>query len=289
MPELPEVEITKKTLQKYVENQCILDVRVNNYNLRYKIDKNFRKNLKKKQIIKITRRSKYLIFHLSDGNFFLIHLGMSGRILVNQSNNNQLSLDTSFYSNTFSIKKHNHVYFYFEKSKVIYNDTRRFGFIKYYKAADLLNASHLKNLGVEPLSKDLNFIYFKKKICKFSKSIKNTLMDQTFVCGLGNIYVNEVLFLSKIHPLKNSRSLNNLEMKQLVFYIKSVLKKSIRLGGSTIKDFHNSEGKSGLFQETFRVYGREGCKCIKKNCRGIIKKIVIGGRASFFCNFCQQQ
>ena len=289
MPELPEVEITRKTLQKYIENEYILDIKINNRNLRYKIDKNFRKNLKGKKIVKISRRSKYLIFHLSDGNFFLIHLGMSGRILVDQSKNKDLVLDTSFYPSAPPLVKHNHVFFYFKKSNVIYNDTRRFGFIKFYKAKEFINSSHLKNLGVEPLSKNFTTTFVKKKIFQFNKPIKNILMDQTFICGLGNIYVNEVLFLSKIHPLRNSKSLNNLEIKQLVFFIKKILVKSISLGGSTIKDFHNSEGKSGFFQDTFNVYAKEGSACSKKNCRGIIKKIVLSSRASFFCDRCQKE
>ena len=289
MPELPEVEITKKTLQKYVKNQYILDVKINNYNLRYRIDKNFCNNLKGRKINKITRRSKYLIFHLSDKNYFIIHLGMSGRIFISQKKNQRLRLDTSFYSTSTPITKHNHVCFFFKKNIVIYNDVRRFGFIKYFKNTELEKSAHLKNLGIEPLSKDLTISYIKKNIYRFDKSIKNILMDQAFICGLGNIYVNEILYLSKVHPLRRSKSLNNLEIKSLFYYIKFVLKKSIRLGGSTIRDFHNSEGKSGKFQDTFKVYAQQGKRCIKKNCKGVIKKIVIGGRASFFCASCQKE
>ncbi|MEJ6772569.1 MAG: DNA-formamidopyrimidine glycosylase family protein, partial [Pelagibacteraceae bacterium] len=145
MPELPEVEITKKTLQKYVQDQYITDVKIKNYNLRYKINKNFRKNVIKKKIKKITRRSKYLIFHLSDKTFFIIHLGMTGRILVGKNNT---LLDTSFYSSNSSINKHNHLYFFFKKYVMIYNDTRRFGFIKFYTEQELLKSSHLIHLGV---------------------------------------------------------------------------------------------------------------------------------------------
>ena len=284
MPELPEVEITKKTLQKYVQDQYITDVKIKNYNLRYKINKKFRKNVIKKKIKKITRRSKYLIFHLSDKTFFIIHLGMTGRILVGK---NSTLLDTSFYSSNSSINKHNHLYFFFKKYVMIYNDTRRFGFIKFYTEQELLKSSHLIHLGVEPLSKSLNFCYFKERIKGFKKSIKNTLMDQSFICGLGNIYVNEALFISKISPGRMSFKIKDNEIILLIKSIKKILKKSIVFGGSTIKDFHNSEGKSGQFQNFFKVYGKEGQGCPRSSCKGIIQRSVISSRATFFCTKCQ--
>ena len=284
MPELPEVEITKKTLQKYVQDQYITDVKIKNYNLRYKINKNFRKNVIKKKIKKITRRSKYLIFHLSDKTFFIIHLGMTGRILVGKNNT---LLDTSFYSSNSSINKHNHLYFFFKKYVMIYNDTRRFGFIKFYTEQELLRSSHLIHLGVEPLSKSLNFRYFKERIKGFKKSIKNTLMDQSFICGLGNIYVNEALFISKISPGRMSFKIKDNEIILLIKSIKKILKKSIVFGGSTIKDFHNSEGKSGQFQNFFKVYAKEGQGCPRSSCNGTIQRSVISSRATFFCTKCQ--
>ena len=286
MPELPEVEITKKTLQKYVQDQYITDVKIKNYNLRYKINKNFRKNVIKKKIKKITRRSKYLIFHLSDKTFFIIHLGMTGRILVGKNNT---LLDTSFYSSNSSINKHNHLYFFFKKYVMIYNDTRRFGFIKFYTEEELLKSSHLIHLGVEPLSKSLNFCYFKERIKGFKKSIKNTLMDQSFICGLGNIYVNEALFISKISPGRMSFKIKDNEIILLIKSIKKILKKSIVFGGSTIKDFHNSEGKSGQFQNFFKVYGKEGQGCSRSSCNGTIQRSVISSRATFFCTKCQAE
>ena len=286
MPELPEVEITKKTLQKYVQDQYITDVKIKNYNLRYKINKNFRKNVIKKKIKKITRRSKYLIFHLSDKTFFIIHLGMTGRILVGKNNT---LLDTSFYSSNSSIDKHNHLYFFFKKYVMIYNDTRRFGFIKFYTEQELLKSSHLIHLGVEPLSKSLNFCYFKERIKGFKKSIKNTLMDQSFICGLGNIYVNEALFISKISPERISFQIKDNEIILLIKSIKTILKKSIVFGGSTIKDFHNSQGKSGQFQNFFKVYGKEGQGCPRSSCNGTIQRSVISSRATFFCTKCQAE
>lgn len=289
MPELPEVEITKKTLEKYVQGQYITDVKIKNYNLRYKISKNFKKKITNIKIKKITRRSKYLIFHLSDKNFFIIHLGMTGRILIGKNEKIDNLLDTSFYSSKSPINKHNHVFFIFKKHVMIYNDTRRFGFIKYYSRDQFLECSHLVSLGVEPLSKSLNFNYFKVRIRDFKKAIKNILMDQKFICGLGNIYVNEALFLSKINPNKKSQVLKDNEIILLIKSIKKILTKSIIFGGSTIRDFQNSEGNEGKFQKFFQVYGKEDEKCPRVKCKGIIKRIILGGRATFFCPNCQKE
>ena len=209
---------------------------------------------------------------------------MTGRILVGKNNT---LLDTSFYSSNSSINKHNHLYFFFKKYVMIYNDTRRFGFIKFYTEEELLKSSHLIHLGVEPLSKSLNFRYFKERIKGFKKSIKNTLMDQSFICGLGNIYVNEALFISKISPGRMSFKIKDNEIILLIKSIKKILKKSIVFGGSTIKDFHNSEGKSGQFQNFFKVYAKEGQGCPRSSCNGTIQRSVISSRATFFCTKCQ--
>ncbi len=211
---------------------------------------------------------------------------MTGRILVGKNNT---LLDTSFYSSNSSINKHNHLYFFFKKYVMIYNDTRRFGFIKFYTEEELLKSSHLIHLGVEPLSKSLNFCYFKERIKGFKKSIKNTLMDQSFICGLGNIYVNEALFISKISPGRMSFKIKDNEIILLIKSIKTILKKSIVFGGSTIKDFHNSEGKSGQFQNFFKVYGKEGQGCPRSSCNGTIQRSVISSRATFFCTKCQAE
>ena len=172
---------------------------------------------------------------------------------------------------------------------MIYNDTRRFGFIKFYTEEELLKSSHLIHLGVEPLSKSLNFCYFKERIKGFKKSIKNTLMDQSFICGLGNIYVNEALFISKISPERISFQIKDNEIILLIKSIKTILKKSIVFGGSTIKDFHNSQGKSGQFQNFFKVYGKEGQGCPRSSCNGTIQRSVISSRATFFCTKCQAE
>ena len=286
MPELPEVEIVKKSLFKMINKAKITNVTITNKNLRYKIPKNFSKSLIGEKIFKISRRSKYLIFHLKN-KYILIHLGMTGKLLLLKKKNNEL-LKTSFYYNMNILPKHNHVYFTLSNGYIlIYNDVRRFGFFKFYKDTKLSKITHLKKLGIEPFSSFFNTKYFKRYIKNKKKNIKNLLMDQRFVSGLGNIYVNEALFLSKIQPIRLLSSLTAKEIRKLILNIKSILKLAILRGGSSIRDFKNISGKTGTFQQFFRVYGKENNKCSRISCTGRIIKIFISNRSSFYCKKCQ--
>ena len=286
MPELPEIEIVKRSLSKMINKSKIVDIKIKNKNLRYKISDKFRHDLVCERILKITRRSKYLIFNFKKKTL-LAHLGMSGKMLVVRLKDNTM-FKTSFYYDLNILPKHNHIYFKLNNGSVlIYNDVRRFGFFKIYYNKKLNEIKFLKKLGLEPFSKKLNIKYFKNFILNKKKNIKSLLMDQTFISGLGNIYVNEVLFMSKIHPLKSSESLKKKDMKNLIVNIKKVLKFSISKGGASIKDFKNTTGKSGNFQQFFHVYEQEGKNCSRISCRGKIKKIQISNRSSFYCDNCQ--
>ena len=206
MPELPEVEIVKRSLVKMINRAKILDVIIKNKNLRYKIPNKFSKNLVGEKITKITRRSKYVIFHFKN-KLLLLHLGMSGKLLL-MKNSNKKIFKTSFYYDLNFREKHNHIYFNLNNDFIlIYNDVRRFGFFKLYKFINPKKIPFLNKLGLEPFDKEFNSKYFGRFTKTRKKNIKNLLMDQTFVSGLGNIYVNEALFLSKINPLKNCNSL----------------------------------------------------------------------------------
>ena len=286
MPELPEIEIVKKSLFKMINRAKIINIKINNKNLRYKISQTFSKDLIGEKILKISRRSKYLIFHFKE-KILLIHLGMSGKLLLMRNNDKQI-FKTSFYYDFIPNSKHNHIYFKFNNGYVlIYNDVRRFGFLKLYKNINPSQISFLSKLGLEPLTKKFNPSYFKKFLKSRKKNVKNLLMDQTFISGLGNIYVNEVLFISRIKPKRMCNSLKENEIKKLVLNIKKVLKFSILKGGSSIKDFEDTLGKSGKFQEFFNVYGQENKKCSRISCKGKIKKIMITNRSTFYCNSCQ--
>ena len=286
MPELPEIEIVKRSLFKMINKAKIIDIKINNRNLRYKLPKKFAYDLLNEQILKISRRSKYIIFHLKK-KILIAHLGMTGKLLFLKKNNKVFK--TSFYYDLNIIPKHNHIYFFLDNGlTLIYNDVRRFGFFKLYKNINLNNIPFIKKLGYEPFSKLFNLKYFRNFIVNKKKNSKNLLMDQTFVSGLGNIYVNEVLFLSKINPLKICSKLKTNEIRSLIQNIKRILKLSILKGGSSIRDFKNSYGKSGNFQQFFHVYGKESMNCSRISCKGKIKKIIISNRSSFYCNKCQK-
>ena len=286
MPELPEIEIVKRSLFKMINKAKIVDIKINNRNLRYKIPHTFSKLLIGERILKISRRSKYLIFHF-EKKLLLAHLGMTGKLLLMRSRDNAI-FKTSFYYDLNILQKHNHIYFMLNNGLVlIYNDTRRFGFFKLYNTKQLNKIIFLKKLGLEPFNKTFNIKYFEKFVQNKKKNIKNLLMDQTFVSGLGNIYVNEALFMSNIKPLRICNDLNKNEIKNLISNIKKILKLSISKGGSSIRDFQNTLGKSGNFQQFFNVYGKKNKNCSRISCKGKIKKIVISNRSSFYCNRCQ--
>ena len=286
MPELPEIEIVKRSLVKMINKAKIVDIKINNKNLRYKITNTFSKHLIGERISKISRRSKYLIFHFKK-KLLLVHLGMSGKLLLMRNSDNEI-FKTSFYYDSHIIQKHNHIYFKLNNDLIlIYNDVRRFGFLKLYNTTQINKISFLKKLGLEPFNKAFNIKYFKNFIQNKKKNIKNLLMDQTFVSGLGNIYVNEALFMSKIRPIRTCSSLNKNEIKNLIISIRKILKFSISKGGSSIKDFQNTLGKTGSFQQFFYVYGKKNKKCSRISCKGKIKRITISNRSSFYCNKCQ--
>ena len=286
MPELPEIEIVKRSLFKKINKAKITNIKINNKNLRYKIPNTFSRQLTGCKILKISRRSKYLIFHFKK-KLLLVHLGMSGKLVLMRNHDN-IIFKTSFYYDLNMQHKHNHIYFQLNNGLVlIYNDVRRFGFFKLYNAKKINNITFLKKLGLEPFNKNFNTKYFKKYTQNRNKNIKSLLMDQTFIAGLGNIYVNEALFMSKIKPLRRCSSLNKKEIKKLILNIKKILKFSISKGGASIRDFQNTLGKSGNFQQFFCVYGQENKKCSRISCGGKIKKITIANRSSFYCEKCQ--
>jgi formamidopyrimidine-DNA glycosylase len=286
MPELPEVEVTRRTLLKFIENKVIKNIKINNPNLRFKIPANFKKNVTGQKIVKVLRRSKYILIYLKNDYVMIAHLGMSGKFLI-KNNYSKDFLKTSYYSNEFS-SKHNHLEFFFSNNlKVIYNDPRRFGFFLLDKISKLDVNKFLSKLGPEPLGKDLKKDYLILKTKATQRTIKTLLMDQRFISGIGNIYANEILFLAKIRPNKISSKLSLVDIERLHPSIGKVLKRALKLGGSSIKDFKSSVGEKGRFQNEFKVYDREDLKCLRTGCSGLIARVVSQGRASFFCDECQ--
>jgi len=289
MPELPEVEVVKRSLKNWIINLPIKNIEINEINLRYKVKTREINQIIGSKIQSIKRRSKYLIFFLTNGFVMIVHLGMTGKLIV--ENKYKIKKKTSFYYNLKEEKdtKHDHIIFIFENGyKLIYNDVRKFGFIKFDKINNLEKNAHLKILGPEPLANTYNLKYFKNYIKGRKRVIKDLLMDQKFVSGLGNIYVNEILFCSKVRPTRKISKLEDTEVKKILDNTKKILSKAIVSGGSSIKNFSNSDGKVGSFQQHFRVYGKKGNVCSNADCNRKIEKIVISGRASFFCPKCQK-
>ena len=288
MPELPEVEIVKQSLNKSITGKIIKDILIKNRNLRFKIPKNFEKNILKKKITRVDRFSKHLILKFEDNSYLMIHLGMSGTIhLISRSRKKNSITNTSFYHSPLLPKKHNHIEMKIDKFKLIYNDPRRFGYFSYFKSDEQIN-NNFKKYGPEPFDPlfDKNYIfnYFKNK----KKNIKNFLIDQNFVSGIGNIYASEILFLCKILPSKQVSLLSLNDCQKISHFSKVVLKKAIDKGGSSIRDFKNISGNKGSFQKNFNVYQRENKKCLKYSCKGTIHKKIISNRSSFFCDLCQK-
>ena len=287
MPELPEVEIVRQSLDEKIKQKKVKKVIVRNRNLRFKIPLNFERFLKNKKIIKVDRFSKYLILCLSNKSYCLLHLGMSGTVHLTYDYKKNFVTNTSFYNSPILPKKHNHIEIIFENMKMIYNDPRRFGFVQLIKDHNLLK-KRFYHLGPEPFQSKFNLKYLHFSFLKKEKNIKNFLLDQNFVSGIGNIYASEILFLCKINPTKKAKFLLKKDCKNIIFNSKKVLFDAISKGGSSIRDFKNTSGLKGSFQKKFKVYQRDSLNCKRFKCKGIIKKKIISNRSTFFCNTCQK-
>ena len=283
MPELPEVETVKRGLEEFIINESIKEVYLSKFSLRFPWPKDFVSKIVSKKIISIKRRAKYIIIGLSDNYSIIAHLGMSGSYKVLKKSEVQ----------DYRILKHDHLIIDLDNFKIVYNDPRRFGYI------DLTNQDpethkFLSSLGPEPLSNYFNADNLAETLLNKNKPIKNTLLDQNIVSGLGNIYVCEALFRSKINPKKNCSKLitsKGKPRKNLILLVKKineVIKEAIEAGGSSLRDFSNTSGKMGYFQSSFNVYNRENEKCLLGSCDGVVKRIIQSGRSTFFCSKCQK-
>ena len=281
MPELPEVETVTKALNIAIKNFIIKKVIVYRSDLRITTSKNMNKYCEGARILYVKRRGKFGKIYLDNDYIIVFHLGMSGRMIID---NNP----------SFQKKKHDHIFFELESAEnknyisLIYNDPRRFGFISVYRNNSMTYKNIFINLGPEPLSNGFNANKLYIKLRNKSVSIKGALLNQRLVAGLGNIYVCEALFLAFIAPTKRASSLSKKKIISLVCNIKRVLIKAIELGGSTIQDHKNINGEIGYFQNYFLVYGREGMDCKNKNCKTKIKRIIQNGRSTFYCPSCQR-
>ena len=274
MPELPEVETTKRGLS-YILDKQIKQIFRSNKKMRF--DSTLPLDLLEGNAVKsLDRRARYLLIKLQNNKTLIVHLGMSGRMTLLKDN----ELDN------YEIQKHDHLILDFGSDLVIFNDPRRFGFIDLINDEDFTAHKLIANLGPEPLSEEFNEKYLFEKLQKKSSNIKNVMMDNTIVVGVGNIYINESLFRSNIMPTRAANSLKKSEIKKLVNNIKEILTLAIEYKGSSINDYVHSDGKLGNFQSNFYVYGLENSEC--KVCKNPIKRIVQNGRSTFYCDKCQK-
>lgn len=270
MPELPEVETTLRGIAPYIQHQIITDVIVRKHQLRWPIPTNIKQLLVGQSILDLQRRGKYLLLQ-TEQHIVIIHLGMSGVLRI-------------FTSEPPKADKHDHVDILFNNNTILrFTDPRRFGALLLMHK----NSEHtlLKNLGVEPLSKNFNAKYLWSKARNKKVSIKSFLMNHHIVTGIGNIYATEALFAAKIDPTIPAKSLTFIQIKVLVKHIKKILQKAIKRGGTTLKDFLNSNGKPGYFSNHLKVYGREGLPCVI--CNTTIQTKKIGQRTTAYCKRCQ--
>ena len=288
MPELPEVETVRNGLLPAMEGAIIERADVNRPDLRWPFPEKMAQRLSGRRVISLRRRSKYILADLDSGETLLIHLGMSGRMLVSGRLQGQFHINTGAEDHP-EPQKHDHVVLHFDNgARVTFNDARRFGAMDLFPTGSDHDYWLLKDLGPEPLGDDFSESYLANKLAKKNSPIKTALLDQRIVSGLGNIYVCEVLFRAGINPRKKAGSLSKMRVNSLVPIIRDVLREAIEAGGSSLKDYKQADGELGYFQHAFQVYDREGQPCQKPECGGQVRRFVQSGRSTFACLQCQR-
>jgi len=282
MPELPEVETVMRGLAPVLEGAVIEKAITRRAGLRVPFPEDFSARLDGNRIERLQRRSKYILVECADGLVVILHLGMSGRVTIYKDGLNADGI-------TPAIGKHDHVSLITQRGDhIIYNDPRRFGIITFTDTETQNTHPLLKNIGPEPLGNGFNSDILSQGLKGKKSSIKALLLDQRLVAGLGNIYVCEILWRAGINPQRPGGSLNTKEIASLVPIIRDVLGEAIAAGGSTLKDYAQTDGELGYFQHSFKAYGREEEPCLQKNCSGKLARIVQSGRSTYFCPKCQR-
>lgn len=274
MPELPEVETVCRGLEPVMAGQVIAQVDLHREGLRKPFPPQLKESIEGTKVLHITRRAKYILIHLNNAHVLVIHLGMSGRVQIEDRD--------------YVPKTHDHMILHLKSGRVIVlNDPRRFGIVLLLPEDGLFDDAAFAHLGPEPLSNGFNGPALLARLKGKTIAIKVALMDQQVVVGVGNIYASEALFLSGINPKKAAGRLTAERAEALVAAVRQVLEKAIKAGGSTLRDHRQINGELGYFQHHFTVYDREGLACPGCTCDILktkgIKRIVQGGRSSFYC------
>ena len=283
MPELPEVETVRRGLLPVMEGVTILRAEVNRPDLRWPFPPQMAARLTGATVLALRRRSKYILADLSTEETLLIHLGMSGRMLISGA------VLGAFHHDHPAPQKHDHVVLTMGNgARVTFNDARRFGAMDLMSSATSDTHPLLAAIGPEPLGNAFDEKYLVATLRGRNTPIKSALLDQHVVAGLGNIYVCEALFRAGISPKKKAGDLSARRVAGLVPIIRDVLNEAIEAGGSSLRDFRQADGELGYFQHRFQVYGRENEPCSKPGCSSQIARIVQAGRSSFYCPTCQR-
>jgi len=283
MPELPEVETVRRGLAPVMEGVVITRAEVNRPDLRWPFPARMAERLDGQRIERLRRRSKYVLADLASGETLLIHLGMSGRMLVSGD-----PLGRFAHAHP-AAEKHDHVVFHMANgARVTFNDPRRFGAMDLMETAREAEHKLLAVLGPEPLGNDFHEAILVDAFKGRNTPVKSALLDQRIVAGLGNIYVCETLFRAGISPKRKAGRIAPARVGALVPIIRTVLEEAIEAGGSSLRDFRQADGELGYFQHSFDVYGREGAPCRTAECTGTIARVVQSGRSSFYCPQCQR-
>jgi formamidopyrimidine-DNA glycosylase len=282
MPELPEVETVRRGLSPAMEGAVIAQADVNRPDLRWPFPDRMAERLTGQTVLRLRRRSKYILADLSSGETLLIHLGMSGRMLVSGDPLGQFAHDHP------AAEKHDHVVLHMGNgARITFNDPRRFGAMDLMDTATADQHKLLAMLGPEPLGNDFHETHLIDAFKNKNTPVKSALLDQRIVAGLGNIYVCEALYRAKISPVRKAGRIAKTRVAALVPIIRQVLNDAIAAGGSSLRDFRQADGELGYFQHSFDAYGREGEPCRSPGCTARITRIVQSGRSSFYCATCQ--
>ncbi len=277
MPELPEVETTMRGMAPMLRGETIIRAEARRANLRIEIPTDFADRLTGNVCERLTRRSKYILLHFTDGLVMILHLGMSGKISLYNKASDSLP----------EPGKHDHLIWETAGGLMMFNDPRRFGLVTFTSEAELPEHKLIRHLGPEPLSNQFHEARLAAALQGKRSPVKTILLDQRTVSGIGNIYACEILWRAAIHPKTLARDIRAEQAADIVTHTRDVLCEAIEAGGSTLKDYAKVDGELGYFQHQFKVYGRAGESCLKPNCGDDIERIVQSGRSSFYCPCCQ--
>lgn len=289
MPELPEVETVRRGLEPTMAGHVIARAELRRPDLRWPFPPRMAERLTGQRVERLRRRSKYILVDLSGGETLLIHLGMSGRMMVSGVPQARGDVLGDFHHLHPAPEKHDHVVLDMEGgARITFNDARRFGAMDLAPTAEVEAHRFLAGLGPEPLGNAFDEAYLAARFKGRNTPVKSALLDQRIVAGLGNIYVCEALWRTGVSPLRKAGALPKARVASLVPAIRAVLTEAIEAGGSSLRDYRQADGELGYFQHSFAAYGREGEPCRKPGCGGIIARVVQSGRSSFYCPECQR-